>query len=281
MKMKKKTEGRGGFVLALLLTTSLTLHAVEIIGHRGASHDAPENTLASFRLAFEQKADAAELDTRLTKDGQAVVIHDANTQRTTGTAGVVKDLTLAELRALDAGAWKGERWRGEKLPTLAEALATIPVGRRLFIEIKCGPEILPELVRVVQASGKQPTQMPIISFNYETVKQAKALLPDHEICFLASAKTDQNTGQPPSIDDLIARTRAAKLDGLDLDHQFPIDDAFVGKVHAAGLKLYVWTVNDAAIAQRLAAAGVDGITTDRPGALRDELGKRPALPSFP
>ncbi len=271
MKMKKKRERRASFVLALLLTTFTSLHAVEIIGHRGASHDAPENTLASFRLAFEQKADAAELDIHLTKDGQAVVIHDANPKRTTGTAGVVKDMTLAELRALDAGAWKGERWRGEKLPTLAEALATIPDDRRLFIEIKCGPEILPELARVVHASGKKPAQMPIISFNYEAVKQAKALLAAHEVSFLAAAKADKTTGQPPAIDDLIARARAAKLDGLDLDYQFPIDEAFVGKVHAAGLKLYVWTVNDAAIAKRLAAAGVDGITTDRPGALREEL----------
>jgi glycerophosphoryl diester phosphodiesterase len=257
--------------LAFLLTTLTSLHAVDIIGHRGASHDAPENTLASFRLAYEQKADAAELDVYLTRDGQAMVIHDANTKRTTGTDRVVKDSTLAELRELDAGAWKGDQWKGEKLPTLAEAIATIPDGHRLFLEIKCGPEILPELVRVVKASGKKPAQLPIISFNYDAVKQAKTLLPDHEISFLAGSKSDKTTGQPPSIDDLIAKTKAAGLDGLDLHFGFPIDEALVGKVHAAGLKLYIWTVDDPVVARKLAGAGVDGITTDRPGWLREQL----------
>ena len=256
--------------LALLFTLS-SLSAVEIIGHRGASHDAPENTLAAFRLAFEQKADAAELDTHLTKDGQAVVIHDVNTQRTTGVDGSVKDLTLAELRALDAGAWKGDRWKGERLPTLAEAIATIPAGKRLYLEIKCGAEILPELVRVVKASGKQPAQLPIIGFGYEVVRQAKALLPAHEVYFLASSKPDKTTGTVPTVEELIAKAKAAGLDGLDLHFGFPIDAAFVAKIHAAGLKLCIWTVNDVAVAEQLTAAGVDAITTDQPGALRAGL----------
>src|SRR4051812_29882492 len=95
---------------------------VEVIGHRGASHDAPENTVASFEEAWRQKADAAELDMYLTKDGKLVVIHDANTKRTTGVDKKVVEQTLDELKKLDAGKWKAEKFAGEKLPTLAEML---------------------------------------------------------------------------------------------------------------------------------------------------------------
>src|ERR1700679_707344 len=112
----------GGFrlrVLVVLLTLASGTargNAVEIIGHRGASHDAPENTLASFRLAFTQQADAAETDVYLSKDGEIVVIHDANTRRVSGHSGKVVDQTLAELKKLDIGSWKGEQWSGERIP---------------------------------------------------------------------------------------------------------------------------------------------------------------------
>jgi len=104
-------------VLAVLMgvTLAVTLAAaepVEIVAHRGASWDAPENTVAAWRLAWEQGADAAELDTYLTKDGKMVVLHDGSTQRTTGVDLRVAETTLAELRALDAGKWKGEQFAG-------------------------------------------------------------------------------------------------------------------------------------------------------------------------
>src|SRR3954454_13113161 len=104
-------------------------HVVEIIGHRGAASDAPENTLASFRLAWEQQADAIECDVRLSKDVHIVAIHDAETKRTAGVDVAVVDQTLAELRRLDVGRWKDERFAGEPIPTLAEILTTVPVGK--------------------------------------------------------------------------------------------------------------------------------------------------------
>src|ERR1700685_2412700 len=101
-------------------------NAVEIIGTRGAAFDAPENTLASFHLAWKQQADAAETDVFLSKDGEIVVIHDANTARLSGHKGKVVDQTLAELKQLDIGRWKGPQWAGQRIPTLAELLAIIP-----------------------------------------------------------------------------------------------------------------------------------------------------------
>src|SRR5690606_38835440 len=98
--------------------------------------DAPENTLAAFNLAWERGVPAIELDVHLSADDRLIVIHDATTKRTTGVDLAVKDSTLDQLRALDAGSWKGEQWAGEPMPTLEEALATIPEGARCLIEVK-------------------------------------------------------------------------------------------------------------------------------------------------
>jgi glycerophosphoryl diester phosphodiesterase len=244
--------------------------AVEIIAHRGASRDAPENTVASLKLGWEQKADADELDTRLTQDGRAVVIHDANTRRTTGVALGVAASTLAELRALDAGAWKGSQWTGEKLPTLAEAVETIPDGKRLFVDIKCRSEALPELEHVLTSSGKTPSQFAIIGFDYATMQRAKKQFPGLEVYWLASTATEIN-GAMPTVEALVERATAAGFDGLDLEYTFPIDHRFASKIKAAGLKFYVWTVDDDFVARKLVAAGVDGITTNRPEWLRQHL----------
>lgn len=249
----------------------MSLHATEIIAHRGASYDAPENTMAAFKLAWEQEADATELDIYLTKDDEVVAIHDATTKRTAGLDRAVAEQTMEELRRLDAGSWKGAEWRGERIPTLAESLTTIPDKKRVFIEIKAGPEILPALKRVLDACDKKPEQLALIGFKYDTMKAAKALLPKLQAYWVLGYKKDKETGAFPDVDELIAKARAANLDGLDLNHNFPIDAAFSKKVKDAGLALYVWTVNDAAVAKRMAEAGVDGITTDRPGWLRELL----------
>jgi len=247
------------------------LPAVEIIAHRGASHDAPENTIAAFRLGWKQRADAVELDIQLTRDGQIVVIHDGDTKRTTGRSDRVADQTLADLRTLDAGSWKGPAWKGEKLPTLSEALETVPQGKRMFIEIKCGPEVLPVLQQVLAASRKTLKQVTVIGFNYATMKDAKSRLPKVPVYWLANYEADKKTQKRPEIDTLIRKAKAAGLDGLNLESKFPIDAALVAKVKAAGLRLYVWTVDDAALAARLSQAGVDGITTNRPEWLRGQL----------
>ena len=260
-------------VALLLMLPLITLGAsgLEIIAHRGASRDAPENTMAAFRLGWEQGADADELDIFLTRDGRIAVLHDATTKRTTDVDLPVAESTLAQLQALDAGSKKGARWAGEKVPALEEVLATLPAGKRLFIEIKCGPEVLPALETALRASGHPAASLVLISFDYATLRQARERFPHAPIYWLASTRADKKTGVPPELDALLARAVAARFDGLNLDHKFPFDAAFAAKVHAAGLKLYAWTVNDAAIARRLAAAGLDGLTTDRPAWLREHL----------
>lgn len=256
---------------ATSLLGGLTCSAVEIIAHRGASHDAPENTVASTRLAWQQGADGSECDIWLTKDGRIIVIHDDNTRKTAGRDRKVAEQTFAELRALDAGAWKGAEWKGEKLPALDELIATVPPGKRLVIEVKCGPEILPEVERALQASGRPSSQFVIISFNYDVVVEAKRRIQQIPAFWLHSYKKDKQSGKLPELPALIAKAKAARADGLNLNYEFPIDAAFAKQVHDAGLKLYVWTVNDDIVARRLVEAGVDGITTDRPQWLRERM----------
>ncbi|MES2439788.1 MAG: glycerophosphodiester phosphodiesterase [Verrucomicrobiota bacterium] len=244
-----------------------------IIAHRGASGEAPENTLAAFREAWNQKADGIELDIWLTKDGRIVVIHDGSTKRTAGRNLVVKDHLLEELRKLDAGVWKGEKWKNEPIPTLEETLEALPAGKLVYIEIKCGPEVLPELARVISRSGKPAGQLRIIGFNLETLVKSRALIPEVGTLWLLSGTKDKFTGKM-IYQDLAALTEkacATGMAGLDLSAGFPLDAAAVAAIKARGLTLAVWTVNDPAAAKRFAAAGVDAINTDHPALIRGAM----------
>lgn len=259
-------------VIALLVGFSMEAAAVEIIGHRGASHDAPENTLASINLAWKRNADAVEIDVFLTKDGKIVAIHDKTTKRYGGPDKAIAQQTLAELKRIDVGTWKNRKWAGERIPTLAEVLATIPDGKRLFIEIKCGKEIIPELKRVLKSAGKKPEQTAIIGFSYETIKAIKRELPQLQVFWVIDLKHDKRKNRwRPGREEIIRKTQAGKLDGVDLGNEPVIDLAYVQRVKKSGLGLYVWTVNSPEQAARLRAAGVDGITTDRPGLLKQKL----------
>jgi glycerophosphoryl diester phosphodiesterase len=261
--------------LAAMSLPLFTARAVDIVAHRGASFDAPENTLASEKLALQQGADAVETDIYLTKDGQIIVIHDKTYKRTAGRDVPVESLTLAEARALDAGSWKGPQFKGEKLPTLAEQLALIPTGKRIFVEIKVGPEIVPELQRVLAKAGVDEKKVTVISFNYESLKEVRKTLPRLPTQYLMGYKKPDpkapGAAPQPTIDEVIAQAKAARVTGLDLQHTWPLTAADAKKIKDAGLELHVWTVDDPAIAKHWIELGVASITTNRPGWLREQL----------
>lgn len=264
-------------LFAMSLAT-LPLVAVEIVAHRGASFDAPENTLAATRLAWEQKADAVETDIYLGKDGKIIVFHDKTAKRTGGRDVPIADLTQAEARRLDAGSWKGPQFKGEKVPLLEEQIASIPPGKRLLVEIKVGPELVPELKRVFAATGADERNITVISFNYDTLVEVRKQLPALKTLWLVGhpapdAKRAPNAKPPPTVAEMISAARAAKLAGLDLQHTWPLTAGDVQAIRAAGLELHVWTVNDVAIARHWRDLGVVSITTDRPAWLRDQLGR--------
>jgi len=256
-----------------ILAMALQSFAVEIIGHRGASFDAPENTLASFRLGYEQKADGVELDIHLTKDDKIVVMHDYDTARVGGSTNRIADSTLAELRRFEIGRWG--KWTNEnfheKIPLLSEVLPIIPPGKKLFIEIKTGPEIVPELVEVLKRTNAKPEQLVIITFNFESAIMAKKMLPQLKTYWLVGYTIDKVTGKFPDLKQTIAKAKAGHLDGLDLNFNWPLTKETVGEIKRAGFECHVWTVDDAAKAKEMADAGVDSITTNRPGWLRAQL----------
>jgi glycerophosphoryl diester phosphodiesterase len=255
----------------LLFVSNGALCGVEIVGHRGASYDAPENTLPSIRLAWEREADAVEIDIHQTRDGHIVAIHDADTKRVGGVDRRVDEQTLDEIQRLDVGAWKDAKWRGTQIPTLEAVLETIPAEKTLVIEIKCPLSVLPELERVLDASGKR-SQVMIIAFDYATAVAAKRRLPDVPSYWLYGFSVAERLEYGvKSNGDLIKMAREGGLDGLDVKFDGPFDKDFVGELAKLGMKLYVYTVNSADDAHRLINMGVNGITTDRPKYLRDRL----------
>ena len=242
--------------------------SVEIIAHRGASHLAPENTMAAVMLGWEKGADV-EVDVYLTKDNQIVAIHDDSTKRTAGTEMEVAETTSEELRKLDVGSFKSEEYAGEQVPFLADIFETIPAARRLYVEIKCGKEILPYLGPLVIESGKM-SQIVIIGFDLETVASSKRLLDVPTYWLKGTDKIKETEEWIPHDPKLVQIARDRGLDGLDV-HYAGVTKEFVDAAKAAGQKLYVWTVDDPEEAKRLAALGVSGITTNRPGWLREQM----------
>ncbi len=263
-----------GLAFAAALSLLPVLRAVDIVAHRGASHDAPENTLAAQKLAWEQGADAVETDIHLTRDGKIVACHDQSTKRTTGRDARIADLTLAELRKLDAGSWKAAWFAGEKLPTLDEQIRLTPPGERLLVEIKVGPEIVPELARCLARNGANEQNITIISFNFDALLEVRKRLPRLPTLWLVGYRRPEaadTAPPPPSVDDMIRRATDAGLTGLDLQHNWPLTPADTRKIREAGLQLHVWTVDDPAVARHWIALGAASITTNRPGWLRDQL----------
>jgi len=263
------------FIILVLLTscTSAPPHGQTlIVAHRGASHTAPENTLAAFNLAWEEGADLVEGDFYLSSDGVIVTHHDKTTKRTAGIDIPIRDQTLAELKQLDVGSWKDPKWAGERIPTLQEVLKSIPAKRGLLIEIKTDAAIVPFLVEELAASEIESQQIIIICFDETVIKRVKERLPKIKAYWLSDFDEDENGNWKPTLTEIIQTAKRIKADGVDLKANLNvIDEYFVAKLRQADLELHVWTVNDPTVAKRLTKLGIDSITTDRPGWLRNEL----------
>ena len=174
-----------------------TLAHPVIFAHRGASAHAPENTLAAFELALAQGADGIELDVKLSADGKVVVIHDATVDRTTGAHGRVKDLSLAEMRPLNAGSFFSEKYTGEKIPTLEEVFEA--VGKRTFINVELTnyntprDQLVETVCMLVKRFGLQKSVM-FSSFFASNLSKARAYLPG---AFPNPRRNDHGHQRPP------------------------------------------------------------------------------------
>lgn len=240
---------------------------VEVIAHRGASAMAPENTLAAVNLAWQLNADAVEVDVHLSSDGRLVVIHDKTLDRTAGRSGSVDTFSAEELAKIDVGSWYGREWAGERVSTLREFIATVPDGKRIFVELKCGFGALTALAEPLADVVDCPRKVVLIGFHLDLMKAVKQRYPAHKTLLVAEQTCDGDLWSP-SASDLIEAALSAGLNGLDLSNTLAVDRAAVTQIHGAGLTCCIWTVNSVEDARRLIDAGVDGLTMDDPRLLR-------------
>jgi glycerophosphoryl diester phosphodiesterase len=234
-----------------------------ILAHRGASRRAPENTMAAFRLAAQLGADGVELDVQLSKDGEAVVMHDSRVDRTSDGHGRVADLTLAELRALDAGGWVAPEFAGERIPTLAEVLYELGPRLVLDVELKTaglfGGGLEAEVVRLVEDAGLGERVI-LSSFDPLALWRVRRLNP-HLSTGLLSA--------PDSPSYIRGRWLQALARPAALHPRWDtLDGPAVAAAHRQGLAVRPWTCDDPDGLRRLVAWGVDAIITNVPDVAR-------------
>ncbi|NOZ22954.1 MAG: hypothetical protein GXP25_17895 [Planctomycetes bacterium] len=229
-----------------------------VIAHRGASSTAPENTVAAIRHAVELGAGGVEFDVRRTADGRIVLMHDGAVDRTTNGTGAVANLSLDQIRALDAGAWKGETFAGEPVPLLREALEWLKGRAMPVIEIK-DQGIAAEVVGQISEMD-MVMDVTVICFHAETLRQVREINRDIRTSVLIGEK------EAPRPNGLIRCVRDAKADHPDLQWGLATREC-VEAFHAEGMPVWVWTVNEREEMRKLIELGVDGITTDEPGAL--------------
>ncbi len=230
-----------------------------IFAHRGSSAYAPENTLAAFRLAIQQHAEAIELDAKLCADGQVIVIHDESVNRTTDGTGLISSLSLAEIKALDAGIKFSPAFQAEKIPTLAEVFEA--VGNQIFIDIELKNYMSPtddlpdRVVSLVKKYGLESSVM-LSSFNLLALIRARYLLPRIPLGIIAIA------GDAPKI----LLSKVIRLGALTALHPATSDTSpeLVQAAHRVGSLVHAYTANTPDVMQQLITAGVDGIFTYDP-----------------
>jgi glycerophosphoryl diester phosphodiesterase len=253
------------------------------LAHRGASALAPENTIEAFRLAVETGAGGLELDVHLTRDGHIVVIHDATVDRTTSGTGAVSEMTLDELRSLDAGhnfspeggPTRPYRGRHVRVPTLEEVLEGFPVVA-VNIDIKAGTPGIEEKVLGVLREANALGRALVVSTSHDIVKRFRKVSGGHvstgasrwEIgVFYVSSRFRLERLVRPAYDALQV---PLKHRGIPV-----VTPRFVRAAHARGVRVDAWTINQAEEMRRLLDLGVDVIMTDRPGTLAEVLENRP------
>ncbi len=234
-----------------------------IIGHRGACAHAPENTIASFKLAIEHQADFIELDAKLSLDGEVVVIHDQTVDRTTNGSGTVNQLTLAQLKELDAGGKFDSKFTGEKIPTLDEVFKA--VGKEILINVELTnyssqrDNLIPKVAELVKSNGMQERVL-FSSFMPGNLKWMHKLLPDAPVALLC---LEGFAGS-------FSRSVFCKGISPNIIHPYlaDVNETYVSREHKRGRRVHTWTVNDPEDVARMIKAGVDGIFTDDPLASR-------------
>ncbi|MHA7264646.1 glycerophosphodiester phosphodiesterase [Arthrobacter sp. TMN-37] len=251
-----------------------------VIAHRGASADAPENTLPAVDLGAAVKADFVEIDVQRTLDGELVVIHDTTLGRTTDVEAKfparapyrVADFTYAEISTLDAGSWFGAGFEGTPVPTLQQVLDTLHGRAGLLLEVK-SPELYPGIAGQIAAAldsegwlnaDARAGRLVVQSFNWDFMREFNALAPEVPAGLL---------GGPPAAEEYAELSTWA--DQINPSHT-RVTEEFVATVHQYGMETWPYTIDDPDRMRALAALGVDGIITNKPALLSGVLKTDPA-----
>lgn len=252
-----------------------------VVAHRGASAQAPENTLPAIDLGAGMKADFVEIDVQLTKDDELVVIHDTTLDRTTDVESKfpdrapynVGDFTLEEIRTLDAGSWFSPEYAGTKVPTLQQVLDTLRGRAGLLLEVK-SPALYPGIAEAVVAeldgegwlqANARSGRLVVQSFDWDFMAEFNSLAPKVPAGLL---------GGPPSDAEMAQLSTWA--DQINPNHN-QVDAEFIETVHGYGMVTWPYTVDDPERMSELAALGVDGIITNYPAVLIEVLREGPAV----
>ena len=263
-----------GGLLAACAVGALAVHTarlgdnVQVAAHRGSSKAAPENSLSAVRQAIADGADWVEIDVQETADGEVVVSHDSDFMKMAGVGTKVWDITLADLQAIDIGSRFSPAFKGERVPTLAAVLDACKGRIRVLIELKYyghDKQLEEKVARLVDARG-MAEQTAVMSLDVDAVGKMKALRPDWKIGLLMSVSAGNL--QTSGADFLAVNARFATR-------------RFVRSAHLRGMKVFVWTVDDASTMSAMMGRGVDGVITNKPAlakaVLAERAGMSPAL----
>lgn len=224
----------------------------KLMAHRGNSALAPENTLAAFAKAVDSGAEWTELDVHLSADGEVVVMHDPTVDRTTDGAGAVAEMTLAELKRLDAGSWFGPEFAGERIPTLREVIGLVGARIRLNVEIKSvdNPLTARKVIQTLADAGVLEQSM-VCSFGLGALLEARRLWPEGCLALISGSARDLE----------IAIKHGLPWFNVEY-HQ--ADEALVRRAHEAGVQVSIWTMDEPELWGHYADMGVDIICTNAP-----------------
>lgn len=232
-----------------------------VIAHRGASAEAPENTLAAFRLAADQRTDFVELDVQESSDGHVLVVHDSDLMKVGANATKVWDGDAAGLRSVDIGSFKSPQFAAERVPTLAEALDVCKGRCKVIVELKSyghNQRLEERVIEIVEAAGMQ-NDCVFMSLDHAMVQRMKELRPSWRVGVLVAKAVGDLTNL--NADFLAVEARMATR-------------RFIRRAHRAGQEVFIWTVNDPAWMFVGLSRGVDGLITDKPDVARDVIEAR-------
>lgn len=244
-----------------------------IIAHRGASKDAPENTLAAFREAWRQQADGIEGDYAYTADQQIVCIHDDDLVRTGQDNLLVAQSNYDQLKTVDVGSWKSPQFSDQRVPLLRQVLDQMPPDKWCVTELKTGPEIVTLLNRDLSASSIDRSRILLIAFDQLTVLEAKQQMPEIKAHWLVDYRQVDNGNWSPTPEEIAQTVRSCHADGIGSQASLAVVTAqFIERLKSCGVdEFHFWTVDDPHDARFYQSIGAWGITTNRPAFIRNAI----------